>query len=169
MYYIQYSQVSNKRACSFINFQHYALCAHFYSSLLVYHFLDFAPSARLFHPAWLLLFHQISISTPCSFILIKFIVLLDTSLINLPCSFSKINPPGSFVPSCLINNFQRIFHPRAVARSEIPGGLVVLGGDNVSPQVEIGLTDLLKPPLPPCLRRPCIYDVLWIMIFIWMS
>ena len=31
---------------------------------------------------------------------------------------------------------------RAVARSEILGGLVVLGGDNVSPLVEIGLADL---------------------------
>ena len=31
---------------------------------------------------------------------------------------------------------------RAVARSEIFGGLVVLGGDNVSPLVEIGLADL---------------------------
>ena len=31
---------------------------------------------------------------------------------------------------------------RAVARSENPGGLAVLGGDNVSPLVEIGLTDL---------------------------
>ena len=29
---------------------------------------------------------------------------------------------------------------RAVARSEILWGLVVLGGDNVSPLVEIGLT-----------------------------
>ena len=33
---------------------------------------------------------------------------------------------------------------RAVARSENPGGLVVLGGENVSPLVEIGLTDLPK-------------------------
>jgi len=33
---------------------------------------------------------------------------------------------------------------RAVARSENPGGLVVLGGDNVPPLVEIGLTDLPK-------------------------
>ena len=33
---------------------------------------------------------------------------------------------------------------RAVARSENPGGLVVLGGDNVLPLVEIGLTDLPK-------------------------
>ena len=46
-------------------------------------------------------------------------------------------------------------HDRAVARSENPGGLVVLGGDNVFPMVEIGLTDLLKtggavaPPAPP--------------------
>ena len=35
-------------------------------------------------------------------------------------------------------------HGRAVARSENPGGLVVLGGDNVPPMVEIGLTDLPK-------------------------
>ena len=47
---------------------------------------------------------------------------------------------------------------RAVARSEIFGELVVLGGDNVSPLVEIGLADLpniggggLRPPQPP----PC--------------
>ena len=33
---------------------------------------------------------------------------------------------------------------RAVARSENPGGLVVLGRDNVPTLVEIGLTDLLK-------------------------
>ena len=47
-------------------------------------------------------------------------------------------------------------HIRAVARSEIPGGLVVLGGDIVSPLVEIGLADLpniggAKAPQPP----PC--------------
>ena len=45
------------------------------------------------------------------------------------------------------------FSLRAVARSEILGGLVVLGGDNVSPLVKIGLADLpniggLKPPSP---------------------
>ena len=50
---------------------------------------------------------------------------------------------------------------RAVARSEIPGGLVVLGGDNVSPLVEIGLADLpniggAKAPPAPTLRRPWI-------------
>jgi hypothetical protein len=33
---------------------------------------------------------------------------------------------------------------RAVARPKNPGGLVVLGGDNVPPLVEIGLTDLTK-------------------------
>ena len=33
---------------------------------------------------------------------------------------------------------------RAVARSENPGGHIVLGGDNVPPLVEIGLTDLPK-------------------------
>ena len=35
-----------------------------------------------------------------------------------------------------------MYSRRAVARSEILGGLVVLGGDNVSPLVEIGLADL---------------------------
>ena len=45
---------------------------------------------------------------------------------------------------------------RAVARSEIPGGLVVLGGDNVFPLVKIGLADLPNiGGLPaPTLRRP---------------
>ena len=44
---------------------------------------------------------------------------------------------------------------RAVARSENPGGLVVMGGDNVPPLVEIGLIYLPKtgwaiaPPAPP--------------------
>ena len=42
---------------------------------------------------------------------------------------------------------------RAVTRSENPGGHVILGGDNVPPLVEIGLTDLTKsgghgPPGP---------------------
>ena len=47
---------------------------------------------------------------------------------------------------------------RAVARSENPGGHVILGGDNVPPQVEIGLTDRPKtedvraPPAPACDR-----------------
>ena len=50
---------------------------------------------------------------------------------------------------------------RAVARSEILGGLVVLGGDNVSPLVEIGLADLpniggAKATPAPTLRRLCI-------------
>ena len=44
---------------------------------------------------------------------------------------------------------------RAVAWSENPGGHMILGGDNVPPLVEIGLTDLSKsggaraPPAPP--------------------
>ena len=45
---------------------------------------------------------------------------------------------------------------RAVARSENPGGHIVLDGDNVPPLVEIGLPDLSKsgggvraPPAPP--------------------
>ena len=46
---------------------------------------------------------------------------------------------------------------RAVARSENPGGLVVMGGDNVPTLVEIGWIDLPKtggakapPALPAC-------------------
>ena len=51
---------------------------------------------------------------------------------------------------------------RAVARSEILGGLVVLGGDNVSPLVEIGLADLpniggAKAPQPPPCDGPGMY------------
>ena len=48
--------------------------------------------------------------------------------------------------------------------SKIRGGLVVLGGDNVSPLVEIGLTDLPKtgeaPPLATALggKRWWYYD-----------
>ena len=53
---------------------------------------------------------------------------------------------------------------RAVARSENPGGgLVVMGGENVSPPlVEIGLTDLpkngggAKAPPVPCMQQPCL-------------
>ena len=45
---------------------------------------------------------------------------------------------------------------RAVARSENPGGLVVLGGDNLPPLVEIGLTDLPKTGgLATALRYMC--------------
>ena len=51
---------------------------------------------------------------------------------------------------------------RAVARSEnLGGGHIVLGGDNVPPLVEIGLTDPPKsgrtraPPRPPTLLHAC--------------
>ena len=52
---------------------------------------------------------------------------------------------------------------RAVARSEFPGGLIVLGGENVPPLVEIGLTDLPKTggakalPAPPL--ATALYDL----------
>ena len=54
---------------------------------------------------------------------------------------------------------------RAVARSENPGGYIVMGGDNVPPLVEIGLTDLPKtggaraPPGPPACDRPALHYV----------
>ena len=49
---------------------------------------------------------------------------------------------------------------RAIARYGNPVGHTVLGGDNVSPLVEIGLTDLPKSggaraPSAPRLRRAC--------------
>jgi hypothetical protein len=47
--FLDYSQVSNKVACLFINFQHFAPSACSYSYLLVYQFLDFAPSASLIY------------------------------------------------------------------------------------------------------------------------
>ena len=52
---------------------------------------------------------------------------------------------------------------RAVARSENPGGHVLLGGDNMPPLVEMGLTDLPKsggpPPLATGLIRVYVYYV----------
>ena len=53
---------------------------------------------------------------------------------------------------------------RAVARSENLGGHIVLGGDNVPPLVEIGLTDLPKsgggpgppPPAPSACDGPAL-------------
>ena len=36
------------------------------------------------------------------------------------------------------DQYSTYYHCRAVARSENPGGLVVMGGDNVSTLVEIG-------------------------------
>ena len=50
---------------------------------------------------------------------------------------------------------------RVVARSENPDGHIALGGDNVPPLVDIGLTILSKsgrgaraPPAPPPCNRP---------------
>ena len=54
------------------------------------------------------------------------------------------------VTCILTNSFdfcQKMTIYRAVARSENPGGHIVLGGDNVHPLVEIGLTDLPKSTL----------------------
>ena len=57
------------------------------------------------------------------------------------------------VSSCLAFNSGVSF--RAVGRSENPGVPVLFGGHNLSPLVEIGLTDLPKsgdvmaPPVPP--------------------
>ena len=56
--------------------------------------------------------------------------------------------------------FRLIIEGRAVARSGNPGGHIVLGGDNVPPLVEIGLTDPPKsgghvPPWPPTLLHAC--------------
>ena len=63
------------------------------------------------------------------------------------------SPPISSKYNIVIN--------RAVAWSENPGGHIVLGGDNVPPLVEIGLTDLPKtggaraPPAPTLASAHC--------------
>ena len=48
----------------------------------------------------------------------------------------------------------KTIHSRAVARSENPGGLVVLGGENVPPLIEIGLTDQTKSGGPKATQAP---------------
>jgi hypothetical protein len=50
---------------------------------------------------------------------------------------------------------------RAVARSKNPGRLVVLGGDNVPPLVEIGLTDLTKTVGAKAPLAPPLATALW--------
>ena len=45
-----YSQVSNKRACSFINFQHFAPSARFFPPCSFINFQKNFHPARLFHP-----------------------------------------------------------------------------------------------------------------------
>ena len=54
---------------------------------------------------------------------------------------------------------------RAVARSENLGGHIILGGDNVPPLVEIGLTDLPKSGgahAPPALLLATGLVCIWI-------
>ena len=48
------------------------------------------------------------------------------------------------LPLFKTNSLQIIKENRHAARVKNPGGQVVLGGDNVSPLVEIGLTDPAK-------------------------
>ena len=60
----------------------------------------------------------------------------------------------------LVVTYEGYMYRRAVARSENLGGHVILGGNNVPPLVEIGLTDLPKgggarAPPAPRLRRAC--------------
>ena len=52
----------------------------------------------------------------------------------------KVPQHGATITNQLCKKMER----RAVARSENLGGHIVLGGDNVPPLVEIGLTDLPK-------------------------
>ena len=64
----------------------------------------------------------------------------------------------------LVLTMKLVLH-RSVARSENLGGHIELGGDNVPPLVEIGLTDLAKsgghvPPWPPACDGPDYYDLL---------
>ena len=93
----------------------------------------------------------VSLSTLYMYTLIHFYRFLSRDMsIIFPCT--RLGMSKHIYKSC-----------RAVARSENPGGLVVLGGDNVSPLVEIGLTDLPKtggaiaPPSPPTGDGPVLH------------
>ena len=70
---------------------------------------------------------------------------------------------------------KRTFFCRAVARSENLGGHVILGGDNLPPLVEIGLTDLTKSgggTSPPACDGPGDYYIRMnffkFLTFIWV-
>ena len=120
-----YSQVSNKRACSFINFQHFAPSARFFPPCSFINFQKNFHPARLFHPcsiipsclllpsctARLFLFYKIKIFTPCSFSFCLFIYDLHLIVLTYILNFQKIYParlsifrkfpPCSFIPSLL--------------------------------------------------------------------
>ena len=75
----------------------------------------------------------------------------------------NLNQEEKLLGNKFIDNLKNLNSVRAVARSENPRGHVLLGGDNVPPLVEIGLTDLPKtvgaraPPAPPLATGlPCI-------------
>jgi hypothetical protein len=95
------------------------------------------------------------------FTLYKVTVKLMFTLYNNMMKFpKKIVKLSRRVNMSFTQHFIKCVHDRAVAGSKNPGGLVVLGGDNVPPLVEIGLTDLTKTggakaPLAPPWRRPC--------------
>ena len=66
----------------------------------------------------------------------------------------------------------QVYNVRAVARSENPGGgLVVMGGDNVPPLVEIGWIDRgakAPPAPPPRLRRACgVLHMRYTVVILW--
>ena len=70
----------------------------------------------------------------------------------------NLSPPVTTLIYC--NRCHSLISIRAVARSENQGGHIVLGGDNVFPLIEIGLTDLSKSGgarAPPACDRPEYY------------
>ena len=82
-------------------------------------------------------------------------------IISFECPFVSV----LFFKTLLSNKGYRE-EPRA--RSENPGGLVVLGGDNVSPLVEIGLTDPPKASpashLAACLKHTQVFRFTYVLI-----
>ena len=84
---------------------------------------------------------------------------VEQKKVHLHVDMTNISPPSEKnVPLRMFVVLHIMCIVRAVARSENPGGHIVLGGDNVPPLVEIGLTDLSKSggahaPRPPRLRQ----------------
>ena len=113
-----YSQVSNKRACSFINFQHFAPYARFilpcsfiiFCSFCLFIRVSIKRHMELLHCEQDLLFYRVHIisnsanSKPkLSLIFLLFNIFSPARLLD----FQK-NPPCSFIPSCSIIKFQKI-------------------------------------------------------------
>ena len=131
----KYSQVSNKRECSFINFQHFAPSARFFPPCSFINFQTNFHPARLFHPcsiipsclllpsctARLFLFykkkylHPVLLAFVYSFLTYTWLslhtnlIFKNSTLLNY--QFSENFHPAHLFHLCLIITFQENFHP----------------------------------------------------------